>query len=188
MEVNLSPYPLLDLILENGEELSAEGLSEEELSKMLGSFSCDVNESIESFLHKKAILQDIEHRARTTLIVDDNSGDVVGYYTLKIESFIFTEASKKNKEKLAGNKDADYFNCILIAKIGRSDKYKGIVSGREILDAALYSCSQIKDMTATKVVCVEYVDEPALREFYDENGFKYLQRNENDLNISFIKI
>ncbi|TYR78451.1 hypothetical protein FZC66_19400 [Priestia megaterium] len=155
---------------------------------MLRSFSCVKNESIESFLHSKAILQEVEDRARTTLIVDDDTGDIVGYYTLKIESFMFTDASGKNRKRLAGNKDATNFNCILIAKIGRSDKYKGKVSGDEILNAALYSCSRIKFMTATKIVCVEYIDEPRLMEFYERNGFIYFQRNGNGLNISFIKI
>ena len=178
MEINLNPIPLIELIPKGRAELD----------KMLRSFSCEINDSIESFLHTKAILQEEEDRARTTLVVDDDTGDIVGYYTLKMESFVFTNASGNNRKKLAGNKAAATFNCILIAKIGRSDKYKGRVSGDVILNAALYNCSVIKLMTATKVVCVEYIDEQKLKDFYENNGFTYFQRNENGLNISFIKI
>lgn len=178
MEINLNPTPLIELIPKGRAELD----------KMLRSFSCEINESIESFLHNKAILQEEEDGARTTLVIDDDTGDIVGYYTLKLENFLFTNASGKTRKSLAGNKNATSFTCILIAKIGRSDKYKGVVSGDEILNAALYNCSIIKLMTATKLVCVEYIDEPRLIEFYENNEFKNVQRNENGLNISFIKI
>ena len=178
MEIKLNPIPLLELIQVGGDELQ----------KMLRSFCCVKNNSIESFLHDKAVLQEKEDRARTTLILDDDTGYIVGYYTLKIESFVFTNASGKVRKQLAGKKEAAYFNCILIAKIGGSDKYKGKVKGEEILKAALYSCSTIKMMTAIKIVCVEYIDEPVLKEFYEKNEFKNFQRNENGLNISFIKI
>jgi|SRR5690625_373592 len=178
MEVSLNPIPLIDLIKQGGDELN----------NMLHSFSCEINGSIEDFLHNKAIKQEKEDNARTTLIIDDETGDIVGYFTVLIENFLFTDASRNNRKKLAGDKDATSFNCILIAKIGRSDKYKGMVSGSEILDAAIYTCSLIKGMTATKLVCVEYVNEPNLVQFYENNDFKYLQQNENGLNISFLKI
>ncbi|GAA0442103.1 hypothetical protein GCM10008983_18980 [Lentibacillus halophilus] len=178
MEISLNPVPLIDLIESDGEELNT----------MLHSFSCEMNKSIESFLHCKAIKQENEDNARTTLIIDDHTGDIVGYFTLLIENFSFTDASNNNRKELAGSKVATDFNCILIAKIGRSDKYKYKVEGSEILKAAIYKCSLIKDMTAIKLVCVEYKDEPKLEEFYKKNGFKQLQRNENGLNIRFLKI
>lgn len=178
MEINLEPIPLIDLIQKD----------EDGLVKMLHSFSCNINESIESFLHKGAVREEKEDRARTTLMVDSETGDIVGYFTLLIESFSFTTASGKNRKRIAGNKDATNFHCILIGKIGRSDKYKGIVSGAEILEAAIYNCSLIKGLTATKVICVEYVDEINLKQFYEDNGFKLLQKNDTGLNISFLKI
>lgn len=175
----LIPIPLIKLIENKGGD---------ELNDMLHSFSCEVNKSIEGFLYNKAVTQEKEDRARTTIIIDEKTGDIVGYFTILIESFLFTEASGRNRKRVAGNKDATSFNCILIAKIGRSDKYKGKVSGSEILEGALYNCSLIKGMTATKVVCVEYIDEPNLFKFYEENHFKFLQKNHNGLNISFLKI
>lgn len=179
MEVTLTPIPLHDLIVQGGDELN----------NMLRSFTCEVNESIEDFLYNKATRQEKEDNARTTLIINEDTGDTVGYFTLLVANFTFTDgASGKNKRKVAGSKEATRFNCILIAKIGRSDKYKGKVSGADILEAAIYNCSLVKDMTATKLVCVEYIDEHNLTKFYEDNGFKYLQKNKNELNISFLKI
>lgn len=179
MEINIEPIPLSELLKED----------EEILNKMLHSFTCGVNKSIERFLHKRAINQEKEDKARTTLMVDRKTGQVVGYFTVLIEGFYFTRASGKNRKKIAGDKHAESFLCILIGKIGRSDAYKGKVSGDDILEAAIYNCSIIKSLTATKVVCVEYEDIPELKEFYENNDFTLLQRNEdNNLNISFLKI
>ena len=178
MEIKLDPIPLKDLIGEGGDNLN----------RMLHSFSCEVNESIERFLHEGAVQQEKETRARTTLMVDRDTGNIAGYFTILVENFNFTTASGKNRKRIAGDKRAAGFNCILIGKIGRSDKYKGKVPGSEILKAAIYTCSLINDLTAMKVVCVEYEDKPKLKHFYEENKFKLLQENENGLNISFLKI
>ncbi|MED4127471.1 hypothetical protein [Shouchella miscanthi] len=174
-----SVITLSDLILEN---------SGGELDLLLRSFLCEKNPSIESFLHNKAILQEDQDGARTTLIFDDISNDIIGYYTIKLQTFNFTNASGKQRKSLAGSKEANSFLAILIAKLGRADKYKGIVKGSEILAYALSSCDEIKRLTAEKVVCVEFVDEPTLLKFYTDNQFIPLQRNENNLNIHFRKI
>lgn len=156
----------------------------------LRSFKCEVNESIEYYLHNKAVLHEKEDTARTSLLVEEETGNIIGYFTLATKIFDFTSASSaKNRKRLTGNKQANSFSTILIAKIGRNDDYKGLVPGKEVLEASLYNCTLIKDLCATKVVCVEYNDEPFLKEFYEvQNGFTYLQRNHNNLNVSFIKI
>jgi hypothetical protein len=155
----------------------------------LRSFKCKVNESIESYLSNKAILHEQEDLARTNLLVEESTGKIIGYFTLTTKIFDFTTASGKNRKRLAGNTKAKSFVTMLIAKIGRSDEFKGSVSGKEVLDAALYNCSLIKELSATKIVCVEYNDAPFLKKFYEEqNGFTFLQRNQNDLNFSFTKI
>ena len=160
-----------------------------DIDNYLRSFKCEVNKSIESYLHNKAVLHEREDTARTSLMVEEETGNIIGYFTLTTKIFDFTSASGKNRKRLTGNKQANSFPTLLIAKIGRSDDYKGLVFGNEVLEASLYNCNLIKDLCATKVVCVEYEDEPFLKEFYEEqNGFTYLQKNQNNLNVSFIKL
>ncbi|MFB5688109.1 hypothetical protein [Bacillus cereus] len=155
----------------------------------LRSFKCEVNDSIESYLHNKAILHEREDAARTSLLVEEATSKIIGYFTLNTKIFEFTTASGNNRKRLAGNKGATSFVTMLIAKLGRSDEFKGIVPGQEVLEAALYNCSIIKELSATKIVCVEYNDKQFLKCFYEEqNGFTLLQRNQNGLNCSFIKI
>ncbi|PAD19111.1 hypothetical protein [Shouchella clausii] len=163
-------------------------LGEEGLETMLRSFTCSKNKDVEYFLHNKAIDFERQNRGRTTLVVDLGTGYIIGYFTLLTETFDFIDASGRKRQIIAGDKKATYFHCTLIGQFGRSDLYKGKVSGKEIMDDALYVCSIIKSYTATRIVCVEYSDEPALLSFYENNNFRILQRNENGLNMGFVKI
>lgn len=177
-------------------ELSVDALSdfietigEENTLDFLRSFKCGKNTSIESYLHNKAILHEREDSSKTFIISDLETGNIVGCFTITTKIFAFTTASGNNRKKLAGDKKAEMFNTLLIAKIGRNDDYKGKVEGKAILDLALNFCMTVKQICAMKIVCVEYEDIPALKGFYEkQNGFTLLQRNENGLNCSFVKI
>jgi hypothetical protein len=55
------------------------------------------------------------------------------------------------------------------------------------LQLALEKCRLIKELSALKVVCVEYFESAKLQEFYEFNEFRVLQKNENGCIISFLK-
>lgn len=178
--VELSVQALSDFI---------ESVGEENTLHFLRSFKCGKNTSIESYLHSKAVLHEKAGASKTFIVMDLVTSNIVGYFTLTTKIFVFSTASGKNRERLTGDKKASIFNALLIAKIGRDDAFKGIVEGKDILGIALDYCSQVKQICAIKIVCVEYEDIPALKVFYEEqNGFKFLQKNENGLNCSFVKI
>lgn len=155
--------------------------------KYLSSFVCSKNKDVELFLHKKAIENEKRNFSRTSIIMDEtNNHEIVGYFTLLIKNFDFTNVSGGLRQKLTGNKRATAFITILIGQLGRSDSYKGKVSGKQILDLALEHCkNHIKAYAALKVVCVEFEDIAPLHKFYEENEFKTLQKNENGLIISY---
>ena len=160
----------------------------EEVEDYLKTFKCVKNGSVETYLHSKAILNEKSRVSRTSLIIDENNhNDIIGF-TILIKSFNFTTASGKNRKKLGGNKSATSFQTILIAKIGRADAYKGIVSGSKVLELTLENCKLIDELSAIRIVCVEYEDIPYLKTFYPENGFTELQKNETNLNISFLRL
>ncbi|MEK5107205.1 hypothetical protein MHI57_10675 [Cytobacillus sp. FSL K6-0129] len=172
----------LNSLLESSEEESV-------VREYLSSFTCGKNTDVESFLHNKAIEHENRSLARTSLVVDEgNNYDIIGYFTLLNKNFDFTNASGSTRKKLTGNKSASSFSTILIGQLGRSDKYKGEVAGKIILNLALENCKKINLLVATKVVSVEFEDQPKLFEFYEENDFKLLQKNENGYFISYVKI
>lgn len=163
--------------------------SSEELQEYLSTFQCKKNSDVETFLHDKAIENECASRSRTNLVVDeDNDNEIIGYFTILIKDFNFTTASGESRRKLTGNKKAQAFPTILIAQLGRADKYKGKVSGSEILHLALGNCQLIHNLSALRVVCVEYDDTEYLKRFYPENGFKELQLNENGFIISCLRL
>lgn len=153
----------------------------------LSSFSCSKNKDVELFLHEKAIENEKRDFSRTSLITDEeNNHEIIGYFTLLVKNFDFTTVSGTLRKKLTGNKKATAFITILIGQLGRSDAYKGKISGKQILDLALEHCKRhIKANVALKVVCVEFEDIEPLHTFYEVNEFKILQKNENGLIISY---
>lgn len=156
----------------------------------LSSFSCEKNKDVESFLHNKAIENEKRDLSRTSLVIDeDNNHEIIGYFTVLIKSFDFTNVSGTKRKQLTGNKKASSFNAILVGQLARSDAYKDIVSGKQILDLTIEHCKNfIKSTTAMKVVCVEFEDIEPLHTFYESNQFKVLQKNENGLIISYTVI
>ena len=164
---------------------------ESEVYEYLASFSCAKNPDVQEFLHSKAIENEKRSLSRTNLVVDlDNNSEIVGYFTLAIKPFpIGQEASKRARQKLTGNKDGNTFNAILIAQLARADLYKGKVSGSEILQLALHNCKLIHHLSALRMICVEYKDDEFLNSFYEKDGeFTFLQKNENELKLSYIRI
>ncbi|WP_071392745.1 GNAT family N-acetyltransferase [Bacillus tuaregi] len=157
------------------------------LQQKLSSFQCSKNGDVELFLHTKAIEMD-GRSIRTTLVIDEKSSEIVGYFTIGIKPFKFGTVSGSLKQKLSGNKNAELFNTILIAQLGRSDAYKSLVSGTQILDFALKRCNEINTLAALRVVSVEYEDNPKLNHFYENNGFKFIQINDNGLKLSYVRL
>jgi len=144
---------------------------------------------VETFLHFNAIPNEKRALTRTSLVVDDeNNDEIIGYFTLLAKPFEITdEVSNESRRKLAGNKSAKVFNSILIAQLGRSDSYKGEISGDVILGFALENCELIYDLLGLRIVCVEYDDNPYLNDFYLKNEFKILQINNNQKILAYLR-
>lgn len=156
------------------------------IEELLSSFISEKNKDVQNFLHLNAIENEKRSISRTTLVVDNTN--VIGYFTLLIKDFSFVEVSKSTRKKLTGNKWANNFITILIAQLGRSDLYKGKISGDVILNLALERCEVIKELSALRIVCLEHDDIEGLNIFYEKNAFEKLQINENDKVIRFVRI
>jgi hypothetical protein len=160
-----------------------------DVEEYLLSFACRSNERVESFLHNKAIENEQASRTRTSLVIDEtNDNEIIGYFSIMVKAFDFLEVSAGVRKKLSGSKTATVFTTILIAQLGRSDTYKCIVPGSEILGIALTNCKTIYKLAALKVVCVEYKDVPFLHQFYAANGFSELQKNDSGFLIGYLRL
>ncbi|HHW37975.1 MAG TPA: hypothetical protein GXX18_12140 [Bacillales bacterium] len=176
---------LLSLIEEaNGNE------EEDEIEGYLSSFSCQKNKDVESFLRNKALDNEKRSMTRTSLVIDEeNNNEIIGYFTLLVKPFEFVEdVSKGSRKILSNNKNSTVFNSILIAQLGRSDRYKGKVEGKTILEFALENCLLVNEIVGLRVVCIEYDDIPYLNDFYLVNDFRILQVNNNGKLLAYIKL
>ncbi|TCN25499.1 GNAT family acetyltransferase [Mesobacillus foraminis] len=162
---------------------------DEEVTEYLSSFSTKNNEDVENFLKNNAIPNEKRSLTRTFLVVDDeNDNEIVGYFTILVKPFDIIEGvSQGLRKRLTENKKATVFNSILIAQLGRSDSYKGLVPGDIILQFALENCKLIYDLSGLRIVCVEYDDNPFLNDFYLKNDFKILQLNDNGKLLAYIR-
>lgn len=162
---------------------------ERELNQYLSSFTCRKNNDVQSFLHNYAISNENRSFTRTSLVIDEvNNNDIIGYFTLLVKEFDISDVSKTTKKRLTNRNDADVFNSILIAQLGRSDSYKGKVSGNEILNLALHNCKLIFDLSALRIVCVEYEPISFLNDFYLGNGFSFLQENPTGNILAYLRL
>ncbi|MFK4388808.1 hypothetical protein ABH916_000736 [Peribacillus frigoritolerans] len=170
------------------------GTSEVEVFDYLSSFLCEKNNDVESFLHNNAIENEKRSFSRTFLVIDDEIGEmqdeIIGYFTLLIKEFTFQEGVTGTKRnKVSYGRNAEGFNSILIAQLGRADKYKGVVKGEEILKFALHNCEIICNLAALGIVCVEFDPIDKLVKFYESQNFKILQQNKNtDKLLAYIKL
>ncbi|WLR52014.1 hypothetical protein LC040_03625 [Bacillus tianshenii] len=163
--------------------------NEEDLIDYLQSFKCEKNKDVESFLHTKSINNEKRSFTRTSLVIDEDDDNIIGYFTLVIKPFnLESNVSGSLRKILTSNKKAEVFNSVLIAQLGRADKYRGIISGEQVLKLALENCLLINELSALRIVTVEYDGHPFLNDFYLRNEFKILQHNKNGKVLAFLKL
>ncbi|MFA9560671.1 hypothetical protein ACERII_25575 [Evansella sp. AB-rgal1] len=163
---------------------------ESEVRDYLSSFSCEKNPWVEDFLKYQAIDSEKRVHARTHLIIDeDNNDEIIGYFTLKNKQFDFEGTTSGSlRQKIAYSKKATSVSTILIAQLGRSDRYKGVVPGSKVLELALEKCDVMYKLIGMRIVCVEYEPIPELEQFYSDNDFQYLQCSPSGYKLAFIRL
>ncbi len=155
--------------------------SEDQVSKTLATFLCSKNPEVESFLHTSAIEYEIDSSARTYLCVDTETYTIAGYFTVSI-GFADIQRSEEltdnERTRLKMYKCPDHrIPCYLIGQLGRDDRYAhDSLSGRDILEMAMFVLSDTKKRIGGKFVIVECED--CLVKLYEseEFGFKLFNR------------
>lgn len=64
---------------------------------------------------------------------------------------------------------------ILIGQLGKNDHYRNETSGKYILEQIFLIIQRIQYFAGGRLVVVECQEEPKLRDFYERNGFDFLQ-------------
>ena len=169
----ISAYTLLQ-----GEKM----MGEEALAIFIQSFSCPKNREVEDFLKNKARHSSRLSSSMTYLVWDDETKELLGYFTLtaKAYSVMGVSLNSKNRRLIERFAEVDangYFNAAvyLIAQIGKNyalpEDHR--ISGNDLLALAIEKLSMVKQSIGGKLVMVEReIDRPKLLDFYESNGFK----------------
>jgi len=133
--------------------------------------------------------------ARTYLTVregDDDSINIIGYYSLALKSVFIPKALNNNqRKKIIGplariyNQD-DPVTTYLIGQLGRSMDYSQRGDGRLLLFSALDRILEARDIVGGRIALVE--TENHLIDYYESNGFSILESSEDDLTTLYRKL
>jgi hypothetical protein len=156
-------------------------LGERSLNNVLSSFSCEKDLNVQRFLQRSALAIDAQNLSATHLCFS-NDYQLIGYFTLMVKQFFLHDDVSNSIRRKVGARD-DNFSCYLIAQLGRSDRFKGIVKGSVLIDQAIELIYYAQKYVGMKCACVEYTPIPALRDFYGASGFQDIQFNPETANM-----
>ena len=157
-------------------------LGEDTLAQLLSEFSCPLNPDVELFLKQQAIEFSKKHQAVTYIVLSLEDAELLGYFSITIKPLVVNEEPFSNtvKRKLSRfseiDKNEKTYNlaAYLIAQLGKnfSDRAKGRITGKELLEAAIRQTQILQYQAGGMVVFVEADNKEKLLSFYENYGFK----------------
>lgn len=172
------------------------------VENILKEFKSRVKNTVEDFLHNKAIDFERNSLSATHLIYDENGERLLGYFTLANKSLII---SKEDFEKMSKTEQKRFsqsgrilengsciVNSFLLAQIGKNYNIldSEYINGFDILDLSYSLLSVVKEIINTKYVWLECENNKSLINFYLKYGFNLLEHynSKNGLKTMILKI
>lgn len=169
-------------------EIIAKSPSKRKTKQLLETFSCSKNLDLQDFLHNKALTFEQHLRSRTYLYFDNQTKEIIAYYTIAISVFFTDGMSKEVIKLLDGYKDdIKTIPCFLIGQLGKSDKYESFKIGEYMLSDALEIIDKSHQELGGRFILIDSVNNPKVLSFYKENSFVALENDENSESIKMIK-
>jgi hypothetical protein len=164
-------------------------LGEEELRRILSEFSCNKNSDVERFFKEQSIEFTKKNQSVTYLVFENQTAELVGYFTLAIKPICIDASGFSNtmKRKIARVSELDEENgtytlsAYLIAQLGKNfkDGANHYVTGEQLLQAAIDTIKELQYMAGGMVIFLETENEEKLLAFYEiKNGFKRFDTKE----------
>ena len=163
--------------------------------KILKSFKSIEKNSIEDFLHNKAIDFEKSFISATHIIFNEKGSEVLGYFTLANKSLIikkekFEKFSKTQQKRFSQSgrileNGSCVVNSFLIAQIGKNYALKKDeqIKGMEILNIAYDLLYQVKKILNTKYIWLECEKNKKIISFYEKFGFNLIKNIETENNL-----
>lgn len=157
-------------------------IGEEAVKSLLSDFSCPQNPDVEKFLQENAAQFTRKHQSVTYLVMDELTGDLVGYYALAVKPVSIPSSSvsrsmmkRLDRVSIFDEKTQTYTTAAyLIAQLGKNYRLSknAQINGSDLLKYAMATVSNIQYELGGVVQFLECEDNPFLLEFYKKNSFK----------------
>lgn len=175
-------------------------IGEGKTEEIISGFKCDLNPDIENFLKTKAVDFSKKSIAETFIVTGlyKNKNIILGYFSLAYKITMVKKDILKGKTKnrllrfAQFDKDKNYY-LISLPLIGQISKnyfngYNELITGDKLLRLACEKVKEAQEIIGGRFVFLECADNPKLKEFYENNGFRYfgerkLDRDERKYNV-----
>ena len=180
--MTLSSWNILDLIA---------GVGEETVNMMIEPFSCvksvddenkNLNPDIENFLKENAIQFAKEKKSITYLVGDEESGEILGYFTLAHKAVVIpadglsTTTIKRMNRYAQLNETTNTLTVsgFLIAQLGKNYAIEdgNLIKGTELMHLARNELLEIQYRAGGGLIYLDCEADARLIDFYENEGFK----------------
>jgi len=169
-------------------EIIEKTISNNKIKKLLQTFKCNQNLDLQDFLHNKALLFEKNLRARTYLYIDNNTKNIVAYFTIAISTLYTKNISPEVIKLLDGYKnDTQSIPCFLIGQLGKSDLYKNIKIGQFIIEDAIEIINNSQISLGGRFILLDSINIKEVISFYEKNLFFAIETNQKLDSIKMIK-
>lgn len=148
-------------------------------------FSCG-DDDLDDFFHNHALLYAKEHLGKTYVFVNNETSEIVAFFTVSNDSikttFIPKNSTNRVQRKIPGLKHLRTYPAVLIGRLGVNKSYqgKGYKIGRQIVNFIKLWFLDDDNKTGCRFLVVDAYNKPEVLSFYERNGFKYLYATEED--------
>jgi len=169
-------------------EIIESSTSNNKIKKLLQTFKCNQNIDLQDFLHNKALVFEKNLRSRTYLYIDNNTKNVVAYFTIAINTLYTDHISSEVIKILDGYRDdTKSIPCFLIGQLGKSDLYKNIKIGQFIIEDAIEIIDNSQISLGGRFILLDSINIKEVISFYENNLFFVIENNQELDSIKMIK-
>ena len=166
-------------------EGKVEGFTVSDLKRAIAVFS-SIDPHVQSFLQNSAEEFARQHKSVTYLVFSSDMLELLGYFTLAVKPitvhYTMTSRTTERAFKKTGNFDEEQntytASAYLIAQLGRNfaPSLKHVITGKELLQLALYRLRLIQRDVGGLLVFLETQGNNKVLSFYQSNGFREFDR------------
>ena len=151
-------------------------------------FTC-MDKDVETFLKQKAFDFERRNKSRTYLIINDDCGVILGYYTLSLKALPFNGSVSKNIVKnIDGfSKDGKAIGMVLIGQFGKDMLLAKNIDGRKLFNICMETTYAAQKIIGGRFVLLECRDIEKVTSFYKRFSFNFLQYDSQDNYMQMVK-